>query len=316
MRLIFAGSPEAARQCLLAIAPHHQILEVITQPAKPHGRHKTLIPTPVETAARELGLPVLATANINLETERLQALKADALIVVAFGQLLKTPLLSAFPLGGINVHFSLLPQYRGAAPVNHALLQGETVTGVSIMRMTKGLDAGPVFLKEELPIQDADTGQTLLEKLTEKGASLLRDFLVALEKNPDMQPVEQDQAAATLAPKLSKELGIILWEKSAIQVDRQIRALLPWPKARFTLPTAKGPLSVEVEKARLYPAPEDKAAPGTLLAINQEGLVVACGEGAILLEELLPSGKKMQPARAFANGHRLQPGTHLENGAV
>ncbi|HVC99724.1 MAG TPA: methionyl-tRNA formyltransferase [Candidatus Dormibacteraeota bacterium] len=289
MRLVFAGTAPFAVPSLQAlIAARHELSLVITQPDRPGNRGKIQAPA-VKQAALRQGLHVYQPDRVGSPEALAQVRWAapELMVVVAYGQILPTELLEIPPLGVINVHASLLPRHRGAAPIARAILAGDPVTGVSIMRMDEQLDHGPVLATRELPIGPANTAVELTESLAALGAELLVEVLADLEGHP---PVEQDHSAATAAPRLRREDGQVEWSLPAIEVDRKVRALNPWPGTTATL------AGKELKLLRGVRA-EGRGAPGEIIRVTSEGLLVATGEGAYRVEEVQLPSRRPMPAR-------------------
>jgi len=266
---------------------------VVTQPDRP-GHRLRLAPPAVKLAAEELGLEVFQPEKIRApeSVARLAALAPELIVVVAYGQIIPRSVLAIPPRGVVNVHASLLPRHRGAAPVNHAILSGDGVTGVTIMRMDEQLDHGPVLAERATPIGPREDAAALADRLAVVGAELLVETLARLD---EIVPVEQDHAAATLAPKLSREDGELDWTLDAAEIDRRVRGLRPWPGV--TLPLGGG--RVKVLRGR----PGDGSGrPGEVLSVGRDGVEVAAGRGSYVLEEVQPPGRRPMPARAVVAG--------------
>ncbi|MCX7683910.1 MAG: methionyl-tRNA formyltransferase [Acetobacteraceae bacterium] len=295
MRLAFMGSPGFAVPALAALhAAGHEIAAVYCQPPKPAGRGQRETPCPVHRAALGLGLPVRTPARLKHEAAEhaaFAALGLEAAVVAAYGLILPKPMLEAPRLGCLNIHASLLPRWRGAAPIQAAILAGDAETGVSIMRMEEGLDTGPVLLAEATPIAPRETAGSLHDRLAAIGARLI---LRALAESPPAVP--QPAEGVTYAPKLAKADGLLDWRQPALLLDRKVRALNPWPGTFFA---ARGE-SIRVLEAE--PAP-GAAPPGTVL----EGPAIACGEGALRLIRLQRPGRAPLPAEAVLRGFPLPP---------
>lgn len=293
MNIIFAGTPEIAAQCLKALLQSpHQVTAIYTQPDRPAGRGKKLMPSPVKEIAQEHGIPVY-------QPEKLKALDqtCDLMVVVAYGLILPQAVLSAPKYGCINVHTSLLPKYRGAAPMQAAILNGDKITGVSVMQLDKGCDTGPVLLQQTCAITPSDTSETLLHTLTALGAQALLETLDKIEQGTAVaQP--QDSSQASYAPKLEKEHGHLDWSLPAEILDRKIRAYQPWPLAYSFLDGER----INILEAKLSTDPV-QAEPGTILSVNKQGLVVATGQGTLSIQVLQLPGKKAMPLAAILNGH-------------
>ncbi|MBX6374494.1 MAG: methionyl-tRNA formyltransferase [Acetobacteraceae bacterium] len=309
MRLAFLGSPDFAVPALRAlVAAGHEVAMVYAQPPRPAGRGHRETPCPVHRAALELGLPVRTPARLRHNTaehEAFAALGLDAAVVAAYGLILPKPMLEAPRRGCLNIHASLLPRWRGAAPIQAAILAGDAETGITIMQMDEGLDTGPMLLREAVPIGPRATAQELHDQLAELGARLV---LRALAEDPP--PVPQPAEGATYAPKLSKEDGRLDWAQDAAALDRRVRALNPWPGTFFE--HAGTPIRVLAAE----PAEgEAGALPGTVLDGGGEVLRVACGGGtALRLTRLQRPGRAPLPAAEFLRGYALAPGTVLGSG--
>ena len=297
MKLIFAGTPEFAAQSLFAlIAAGHHLALVLTQPDRPSGRGMVLRPSPVKTLALEHGIEVFQPPSLRDATAqaRLQAVAADAMIVAAYGLILPQAVLDLPRLGCINIHASLLPRWRGAAPIQRAILAGDRETGVCIMQMDAGLDTGPVLLSCTEPIAADDTAGSLHERLAGLGARLIVE---ALEKLP-LPLLPQPDERVTYAAKIEKSEAALNWCLPAQQLERQVRAFNPFPGAQAAL----GGMSVKVWNAS---AEAGEGAPGTILARGREGIRVACGEGVLRLTELQKAGGKRLSAAQFLTGTNL-----------
>jgi methionyl-tRNA formyltransferase len=307
MRIAFMGTPEFAARSLRQLASdRHDIAAVYTRPPAPRGRGHKLQPSPVHALAEELGLPVRTPCSFKDagEVEALRALAVEAIVVVAYGMLLPRAVLEAAERGAFNLHGSLLPRWRGAAPIQRAIMAGDPATGVQVMRMTEGLDEGPVLFSETVPILPDDTAQTLHDRMAETGAELLAGALAALARG---EVVEHPQAEAgvTYARKITAAEARIDWERPAAEVDRHIRGLSPHPGAWFEALTPRGPVRVKALMSRLAPG---SGAPGQVL---DEALTVACGQGAVQLLRVQREGRGPQPADEFLHGLPLGPGDQL-----
>ena len=308
MRAIFFGSPEFAVAALERVARDHQVLAVLSQPDRPAGRGRSLTPPPVKVTAAALGLPVLQPTKLRdpqLATD-LAALEPDVFVVVAYGRILPPALLAIPRLGPWNVHASLLPKYRGAAPIQRAIMSGDERTGVCIMRMEEGLDTGPVVACREEPITAEDTAGSLSARLCRLGADLLGETLPAIAAGT-IREVPQDHSRATLAPMLSKEDGILDFSRPAALVSAHARGVDPWPGASAALP--EGPL--KLFGPRVLPGGHPPAEPGTVLGLVADGLAIACQTGAVAFSELQLPGRKRLPAAAVLAGHPIAKGTSL-----
>ncbi len=307
MRIVFFGTPEFAVPSLRAmLAGPHTVVGVVCQPDRPAGRGQQVAVPPVKRVAADAEVPVLQPEKVRT-AEFLDALRAwapDLIVVAAYGRILPATILELPPRGCINVHASLLPKYRGAAPIQWAILRGETTTGVTIMQMVEAMDAGAILLQRDVPIGPADTGGELQTRLAQVGAELLLEALERLEAGR-LRPTPQDEAAATFAPMIRKEDGRIDWRHPALQISRTVRAFNPWPSAFTTL----GGKVLKIHRAR---AVEDRtvAAPGTVLTVSA-GLTVATGSGHLIVDELQLEGRKRLAARDFARGGQVTRGLVL-----
>jgi methionyl-tRNA formyltransferase len=306
MRIVFCGTPESALPSLRALAgaSRREIVAVLTQPDRPQGRGRHAEPAPVRRLAEELGFPVLAPEKPKHVRSELEALHPDVVVVVAYGHILRPWFLELPPLGCINVHFSILPRHRGVAPVAWAILAGDRETGVSTMRLDEGVDTGPVYLTERIPVGEDDTTGTLTQRLAGRGAELLLRTLDGIEAGT-LSPAPQDDALATYARKLEKDDGRIDWTRPAEEIARRVRGLSPWPG---TFTGWRGRV-LKVHRARPLPG---ELAPGALQRVG--GRVVAgTGSGVLELVEVQPEGKSRMEGEAWwrgarpANGEKLGP---------
>ena len=307
LRAVFFGSPAFAVPSLRAVAADTTLVAVVSQPDRPAGRGQEPSPPPVKVAAAALGVPIIQPEKVRTpETEAaLAAFAADIFVVVAYGRILPQRLLDLPRLGPYNVHASLLPKLRGAAPIQWSLIRGESETGVSIMRMEAGLDTGPVAAVRALPIADDDTAGTLSEKLAALGAGLLSETLPAIAAGR-VTLAPQDDARATLAPLLTKADGHLTFDRPARVVSAHARGVDPWPGASGMLEGA--PLKL------FAPRVVDASAegrPGEVLGLRPEGLEIACAGGSIAFAELQMPGRRRLPAAAVLAGHRIPAGTVL-----
>jgi methionyl-tRNA formyltransferase len=304
MKIVFAGTPEFAAVALNAVlGAGHEVRLVLTQPDRPAGRGLKPRASAVERLAREHGLALLQPASLKDPAVQRAVTETapDVVVVVAYGSLLPAALLSAAPRGAINAHASLLPRWRGAAPIQRALLAGDAVTGVTIMQMDESLDTGPVLLQESIPIAPEDTAGALHDKLAALGARLL---VRALAEAPSPQP--QDEGGASHAARVRKEEAEIDWSRTAPEIDRLVRAFNPAPGAQTRLDG----MLLKIWRARPERGPT--AAPGTVCAADAGGIAVACGDGGVLrILELQRAGGRRVPAGAFLSGFRIAPGARL-----
>ena len=305
MRLAYMGTPDFAVPALDAlIRAGHEVAAVYTQPPRPAGRGKKPRPTPVQAFAEERGLEVRYPVSLKKapEQQAFAALGLDVAVVAAYGLILPKAILDAPDKGCLNIHGSLLPRWRGAAPIQRALLAGDTETGITIMQMDEGLDTGDMLLREAVPITGETNASTLHDQLAAMGARLIVQALEALGHDA-LKPVKQDDELATYAHKLSREDGHIDWHRPATDLARKVRALTPWPGAWFPL----GEEIVKLHAATAAPSPKTGTAPGTLLDTD---MLVACGDGALRLEKI------QRPGRAPMTGSECNRGLRLEVGQL
>jgi methionyl-tRNA formyltransferase len=303
MKLIFAGTPAFAAIALEAlVAAGHDIALVLTQPDRPAGRGLQPQASAVKQSAlaHSLSLAQPTTLKTPAIQQQLQSINAEAMVVAAYGLILPPPVLAMPRHGCLNIHASLLPRWRGAAPIQRALLAGDTHTGITIMQMDAGLDTGAMLLQEKIAIDDRDTTQTLHDALAKMGARLM---VRALVENP--APTAQDEAQATYADKIRKQEAIIDWSQSAAQIARQVRAFNPTPGAATTL---QG-MNIKIWQAQSIAPAEGTA--GSVLVADADGIIVACGSGALRIQELQKAGAKRLSAADFLAGTRLVPGTRF-----
>lgn len=307
MRIAFLGTPDFAVTCLAElVASGHEIVCVYSQPPAPRGRGQELKPSPVHAFAEGLGLQVRTPVSMKTpeEIEAFKALDLDAAVVVAFGQILVKDVLEAPRHGCFNLHASLLPRWRGAAPIQRAIMAGDPVTGVQVMRMSEGLDEGPILMSEQVAIESDDTAATLHDKLAITGARLLPVALAAIEREV-VHETPQSVDGVTYAKKIKSAEARIDWTRPAVEVDRHIRGLSPFPGAWFEAPSDKGPVRVKALLSRVEAA---SGAAGTAL---DDALLIACGEGSIRLLKAQREGKGVQDAETFTRGFPVPAGTVL-----
>ncbi len=308
MKIIFAGTPEFAAVALKALIDSpHEIVAVYTQPDRPSGRGLKLTPSLVKTLALAHQLPVFQPASLKegIEQEKLAKLNADVMVVAAYGLLLPAAVLGIPRLGCINIHPSLLPRWRGAAPIQRTIFAGDTETGVAIMQMDVGLDTGPVLLQKKYKLAEDETSQTLHDKLAVIGAEALLETLTLLEQNK-VSPQPQDNANTTYADKISKEEAIIDWTRPAIELEREIRAFNPWPVAY----TSWQQQNLRVWRAKALQEITNKS-PRSIVRASKEGIDVATGEGVLRLLQLQLPGGKVLPVSDFYNAHRDKLGEEI-----
>ena len=307
MRVLFLGTPLFALPTLQRLLQSsHSVVAVLTQPDRPQGRRQTVQSSPVKGAARAAGVSVIEPEDLAATAflRTIQQRSPDCAIVVAYGRLLPLKLLEVFPHGVFNLHASLLPRYRGAAPIQWAILSGETETGVTLFQIDEQLDHGPIALQAKIPILPEDTAVTLAAKLSQEGAALVIKLLDQLEKGkPDLQP--QDEKLATYAPRLSKADGKMDWRLKADQIHNKIRALQPWPGTVTQLEKQ----SIRLLESRIISAQSAAAPPGSILkADSKVGLHVQTGQGVLEILRLQAEGGKPLTAAEFLRGHPILPG--------
>lgn len=310
MRIVFMGTPDFAAGALRAlIAAGHDIEAAVTQPDKPRGRSGGLLPSPVKVCALEHGIPVLQPGRIKAPeaVEELKKYPADVYVVAAFGQILSGEILEIPPYGCLNIHASLLPRYRGASPIQHAILNGEERTGITVMQMDAGIDTGDMLYKKEAEIGAEDNFETLHDKLTELGGAAIVEALALLEAGR-LTPEKQDDAASCYAPLIEKTMGEIDFSRSAQEIDRLIRGLTPWPSA-YT--------GYRGKQLKIWKAVPTLAVnlcgrkPGEILKVEKDAVTVATGEGGLRILELQLEGKKRMTTHDFLLGVRMTPGEML-----
>ncbi|MFZ0486460.1 MAG: methionyl-tRNA formyltransferase [Arenicellales bacterium] len=309
MRIVFAGTPEFAVPALKAlVAARHDVEAVVTQPDRPAGRGRRTISGPVKDCALALGLDVRQPAGLKDPSllADIRVLQPQVIVVVAYGLLLPRALLELPDHGCINVHASLLPRWRGAAPIQRAVEAGDPETGVTIMRMEAGLDTGPMLARRVIPITSRDTGGTLHDRLAALGAELLVETLGRLDTG-SVQAVPQDDRLATYAPKITTEDARLDWHRSAARIERQVRAMNPWPVVR----THHRDHQVRVWEAVVVSG--SGGVPGEIIRLGRDGVDVACGDGVLRLTGLQREGGKPLSAFEFLNGYRLEVGEKFDS---
>ena len=307
MKIVFAGTPDFSVPALqLLLDGPHDVIAVYTQPDRPAGRGRKTTASPVKQLATQHKIPVYQPDSLKPAAAQLElaALHPDLMVVIAYGLILPPAVLATPRLGCVNVHASLLPRWRGAAPIQRAILAGDTETGVCLMQMEAGLDSGPVLASAACPIDTDDTGSRLHDRLAQLGARLLSDNLVALEHG-DLEPRLQDETLVSYADKLKKSEARIDWNTPAVEILRRIRAFNAWPVAE----TRYAERQLRIWDARVAPG-EATALPGTVLSASKTGVEVACGEGGLYLLELQLPGGRALTAGEFINAHAME-GVHL-----
>ena len=307
MKIIFMGTPDFAVGTLRSLAEAgHEITLVVSQPDKPKGRGHAMVPTPVKVVAEELGIPVFQPVKIREAKDVLEKTEADVCVVAAFGQIIPASILHMKKYGCINVHASLLPKYRGAAPIQWAVIDGEKESGVTIMQMDKGLDTGDMLAKAIVPLDEKETGGSLFDKLSEAGGRLCVETLAKLEKG-EITPEKQGESPTAYASMLDKKMGNIDWNKSAVVIERLVRGLNPWPSA-YTHLDGK---TLKIWACDVLPQSASKGESGEILEVTKDAIHVQTGDGILVLREIQLAGKARMDAGAFLRGYKVVPGTVL-----
>jgi methionyl-tRNA formyltransferase len=315
MRILFAGTPALAVPSLMKSAQAHEVAAVLTSPDQPAGRGRALISSPVKTAALALGLRVLQPEKLDEPfLEAIKSLSPDILVVAAYGKIFRPAFLALFPHGGINVHPSLLPRFRGPSPITAAILSGDAETGVSIQEVARKFDTGDILAQERFPLKGDETTATLSDALAARGAEMLSGVLADLALGRLPAPRAQDESAATYCRTIQKEDGLIAWEEPAAVIERKIRAYDPWPRASTSLAGE----TLLLLKSHVYPdsLPEEQIRegrqPGNVLAADRNhGFLVRTGSGILAVERLQLQFKKPLDWRSFLNGHPAVVGSRL-----
>jgi methionyl-tRNA formyltransferase len=308
-RIVFMGTPQIAAATLeQLIEGPDPVVGVVTQPDRPAGRGQQTSPSPVRKVAQARGIPVIAAEKIRAPDflASLKQWQPEIIVVVAYGRILPRSILELPPHGCLNVHYSLLPKYRGAAPAAWTIINGESQGGVTTMKLVEKMDAGAIYLQEAVPLAVDETTGSLQTKLTPIGARLLLETLRRL-KEGSLVPREQDESAATLAPMLRKEDGLIDWRTSAVEIERRVRGLDPWPGSF----THIGEKLLKVQRAKII-ATERSGQPGEVVRADGGGFWIATASGVIALEEVQLENKRRQPGSEFINGARIKVGDRLE----
>ena len=307
MKIIFMGTPDFAVGTLRSLAEAgHEITLVVSQPDKPKGRGHAMVPTPVKVVAEELGIPVFQPVKIREAKDVLEKTEADVCVVAAFGQIIPASILHMKKYGCINVHASLLPKYRGAAPIQWAVIDGEKESGVTIMQMDEGLDTGDMLAKAIVPLDEKETGGSLFDKLSEAGGRLCVETLAKLEKG-EITPEKQGESPTAYASMLDKKMGNIDWNKSAVVIERLVRGLNPWPSA-YTHLDGK---TLKIWAGDVLPQSASKGESGEILEVTKDAIHVQTGDGILVLREIQLAGKARMDAGAFLRGYKVVPGTVL-----
>jgi len=309
LRAVFMGTPDFALPSFEALAESEEIIAVITQPDRPKGRGEILTPPPIKLAAQKRSIPLFQPERIRKDPEfirQLAQLEPEVIVVVAFGQILPESVLKIPRFGCINVHGSLLPKYRGAAPIQWAIIRGEQETGITTIQMDPGMDTGPMLLRRAVPIEPNDTTATLAPRLAKIGASVLIETL-ALLKEGKLVLTPQDHSQATLAPLLKKEDGLIRWEEGADAIFNRARGVEPWPGTTTFYQGKRW----KVTKLQVGSREGRWGEPGEIVRLSEKGLEVAAGMGYIIINELQPEGGRRMTVQEYAAGHPIQERTVL-----
>lgn len=307
MKIVFFGSDDFAAAHFEYLVQHkYNVIGCVTQPDRPKGRGMKMILSPVKEIALNNKITVVQPDNLKSPavTSELDAFKADLFVVIAYGRILPRKILELPKWMAVNVHGSLLPQYRGAAPINWAIINGETKTGLTIIKLNPQMDAGNIIAREEIPIGPQDTSVTLRADMIAKGCPLLIKTIDNIKGNK-ITLIRQDEARVTLAPKLTRELGVINWIKqSALEIHNLVRGLLPWPSAESTI----NGTTLKILKTEVLNGPHSQGAPGQVLMIEKQGITVATRSGALLIQELHPHSSKRMTADEFVRGYPVKLG--------
>ncbi len=310
MRIIFMGTPDFSVPTLEAlVASEHEVAAVVTQPDKPKGRGKEIHMSPVKECALKHNIPVYQPVRARDEAfvEEMRTLKPDAMVVIAFGQILPKSLLDLPKYGCVNIHASLLPKYRGAAPIQWAVINGDEETGITTMMMDVEMDTGDMLEKTVIKLNPDETGGSLFDRLSLLGGDLILSTLSKLEKG-EITPQPQDHAQATYVKKISKSMGDIDWTMDAVSIERLVRGLNPWPSA-FTRWNGK---MLKIWEAKVLPDPETKAPCGSVIRASDEGLKIQTGNGVLCVTSLQLEGKKRMDTAAFLRGYQVESGCIME----
>jgi methionyl-tRNA formyltransferase len=314
LKIIFMGTPDFAVAALDALCRDgREVILAVTQPDRQKGRGRKVIQTPVKVCAEKWGVPVFQPARIREAgaIEQIRSLEPDLIVVAAFGQILPQELLDIPRLGCINIHASLLPRLRGAAPIQWSVINGDTESGITLMQMDAGLDTGDILFQESVPIGPQETGESLYDRLAQLGGEMIVKYLPAIEAG-DIHPVPQQDSLSTYAPMLKKEMGEIDWTMPAGQIEQRMRGMLPWPGAYTTL----GGHILKIWRARVQTDAQVPAgtSPGTVLYTDKKTICVAAGQGALELLEVQAEGKKRMETDAFLRGTKVSAGDVLGRG--
>ncbi len=308
MKVLFFGTSFFACQSLGMISSLHDVVACVTRPNRPAGRGRKSAPSPVRVMCEKLKIKALQPNTSEQIEEAVSSIEADAFAVVDYGLILRRSVLEKPPLGCFNVHGSLLPKYRGAAPIHWAIIRGEEKTGVTVIRITEGLDAGPIIAQTETEIRPGETAGELHDRLSNIGAALLASVLDDVASGKIVE-TPQNEEEATLAPRLTKESGRIDWNMPPGQLVDFIRGMTTWPGAYTSLATDRGPFRMTILRAkRTADAPPPNTQPGTVVSAYGEGIETACKDGSVLITRLKPAGKREMTSADFLRGHEVKPG--------
>lgn len=312
MKIVYMGTPDFAVPALAALAEAgYEVAGVVTQPDKPKGRSKTLVPTPVKEEALKHGIPVYQPQKVR-EPEFVETLKEigpDIIIVAAFGQIIPKEILDMPEFGCINIHASLLPKYRGAAPIQQAVINGDKEAGVTIMKMGIGLDTGDMISQASVPLTEDETGGSLFDRLADLGADLLVKTLPSIFDRTAVYEPQPEESPTPYVGMITKQMGLLDFHKDAEELERLIRGMDPWPSA-YTFLNGK---SLKVWKAAVEQKVSGSEEPGTIVNTDKEGIHVACGQDRLVLKEIQLEGKKRMDAAAFLRGYPIETGTMLKD---
>ncbi len=312
MKIVYMGTPDFAVPALAALAESgYEVAGVVTQPDKPKGRSKTLVPTPVKEEALKHGIPVYQPKKVR-EPEFVETLKEigpDIIIVAAFGQIIPKEILDMPEFGCINIHASLLPKYRGAAPIQQAVINGDKEAGVTIMKMGIGLDTGDMISQASVPLAEDETGGSLFDRLADLGADLLVKTLPSIFDRTAVYEPQPEESPTPYVGMITKQMGLLDFHKDAEELERLIRGMDPWPSA-YTFLNGK---SLKVWKAAVEQKVSGSEEPGTIVNTDKEGIHVACGQDRLVLKEIQLEGKKRMDAAAFLRGYPIETGTMLKD---
>ena len=313
MKIIFAGTPEFAVTPLIALINEHDVVAVYTQPDRKAGRGKKLTPPPVKLLAQENNIPVYQPLSLKDQAQIMSQFEADVMVVVAYGMLLPQAVLDVPRLGCINIHASLLPKWRGAAPIQRSIEACDTETGVSIMKMEIGLDTGPVYQMLTTPINELDTSDTIHKSLAILGANGILTTLESLTTNSASTAKVQDDTLATYAKKIHKHEAEIDWQHSAKQINARMRAFNPWPICQTHHQSSNGKINrIRLSQSTVIDEASNSNLPGTIIELSDQGVIVACGENKLRLEVLQRDGSRPLRSREFCNGYTLAVGDQLK----